>query len=224
MNRWWLLPLAAVGAGVFARGLRRPELHQALENLHAFDMPSARLYDAIFGALAEGLYKEIASELAAACPEGQLLEVGCGPGRLAVHLARLAPGLAITAADLSSAMIERASQRATQAGLAQRVRFQMADVADLPFPDRHFDLVTSTFAFHHFARPARALEELHRVLKPGAEAWLYDVPDWLVHTVRQARLSRYAQDSPFSSVDTRRALWRGLAPLYLRFRLRRAAP
>ncbi|MBI2888275.1 MAG: class I SAM-dependent methyltransferase [Chloroflexi bacterium] len=224
MNRWWLLPLAAVGAGLFARGLRRAELHQTLENLRAFDMPSAWLYDAIFGARAEGAYRQIASELAAVCPEGALLEVGCGPGRLAVHLAHLAPRLAITGADLSTGMVERASQRAARAGVAQRVRFQIADAAELPYPDRHFDLVASTFTFHHFARPARALGEIHRVLKPGAEAWLYDVPDWLVHTMHQARLSEHAPESPFRGVDIQWVLWRGLAPLYLRFRLRRTQP
>jgi ubiquinone/menaquinone biosynthesis C-methylase UbiE len=113
------------------------------------------------------LYARVAGEVAAAHPGGKVLEVGSGPGRLAVRLAREAPGMTLTGVDISDAMVERAARRAAGAGLSERVRFEVGDVAALPISDGEFDGVVSTLSLHHWSDPDSGLDEIYRVLKPG---------------------------------------------------------
>ncbi|TDA31065.1 MAG: hypothetical protein DSO02_07130, partial [Hadesarchaea archaeon] len=44
-----------------------------------------------------------------------------------------------------------------------------------PFPPSSFDMVVSVGVIHHLLDFRRAPQEIHRVLKPGGEAWLYEV-------------------------------------------------
>jgi ubiquinone/menaquinone biosynthesis C-methylase UbiE len=53
-------------------------------------------------------------------------------------------------------------------------RLLWADAAKLPFDDGSFDLVLSTLSLHHWSQPLECLTEVHRVLKPQHEAWIYD--------------------------------------------------
>lgn len=65
----------------------------------------------------------------------KILDIGCGTGRHAIELARR--GYNVTGVDLSEAMIEKAKEKAEDAGL--NVDFQVADARSLPF-DEQFDL------------------------------------------------------------------------------------
>jgi SAM-dependent methyltransferase len=142
--------------------------------------PSALVYDRTFGWLLGGLYRRMANDLAAAvdgmaAPE--VLEIGPGPGGLAVELARRHAGLRLTGLDIDPAMVERAAQRARREGLDDRLTFLVGDVATLPFPDSSFDLVTSSFSVHHWPDAATGFAEVRRVLRPGGRAIVYDLPD-----------------------------------------------
>jgi ubiquinone/menaquinone biosynthesis C-methylase UbiE len=48
------------------------------------------------------------------------------------------------------------------------------DANRMLFADESFDFITSTFALHHWKSPCRVFNEIHRLLKPGCEAWIYD--------------------------------------------------
>ena len=98
--------------------------------------------------------------------EGKAADLGCGDGRLAVDLARRAPGLSITGVDLSSEMLSEARGRARHGGLGSRVSFREGDVGRLPFTDNSLDLVVSTLSLHHWRDPVVALDEIDRVLRP----------------------------------------------------------
>jgi ubiquinone/menaquinone biosynthesis C-methylase UbiE len=52
-----------------------------------------------------------------------------------VRLAQEAPGTTLTGVDISDAMVKRAAYRAAGAGLSERVRFEVGDVAALPLSD-----------------------------------------------------------------------------------------
>jgi SAM-dependent methyltransferase len=92
------------------------------------------------------------------------LDLGCGPGRNALHLA--AAGWTVDAVDLSPAAIAWAGERAAAAGLDVRFVTGDAFVADLPGP---YDLVVDSGCFHHLPPHRRIshLALLERVLAPG---------------------------------------------------------
>jgi SAM-dependent methyltransferase len=71
-------------------------------------------------------------------------------------------------------MIARATRKAARSGAA--VRFRVAAVEALPFPDASFDVVSSTLMLHHLPGPLRreCVEEIGRVLKPGGRLLAVD--------------------------------------------------
>jgi len=198
-RRRWLIPLAAVGASLLYRRLQRNAEQTAAGTSWEFTGPMARLYD-LFSSAIDSFYARIARRLTDTTSSGQVLDVGCGPGRLAVHLARQAPGLTVTGIDISSDMIELARRRAEVSNLSDRVHFQVADVGALPFPDNQFDLVVSTLSLHHWPDPVRGLVEIRRVLKPAGQACIYDVADWILRlTHHGVGLANVLAQSPFAS-------------------------
>lgn len=222
-RRWsWLVLVALLGAALYRNRLRA-YLERASANVHAFDLPSAGMYDALVASILEGFYAQVAGETAAAFPRGRLLEVGSGPGRLAVWLAQEAPGVAVTGVDISEAMVERATSRAAEANLAERVRFEVGDVGALPFADGEFDGVASTLSLHHWPDASRGLAEIYRVLKPGGEARIYDLAHWLWRPTRgDNQLARLAAESPFGGGEVETIRWPGSVPAFVLLRLRRA--
>jgi SAM-dependent methyltransferase len=221
-RKWWFTLAAMLVTATLYRNRLRAYLEQAYVNVHDFDLPSAGVYDALVATVLEGFYVHVASEVTAAHPGGKLLEVGSGPGRLAVRLARENPGITLTGVDISGAMVERAARRAAGAGLSERVRFEVGDVAALPHSDEEFDAVVSTLSLHHWSDPASGLAEIHRVLKPGGEARIYDLAHWLWLPARdENRLARLAAASLFGEGEVEVVRWPGSVPAFVMLHLRR---
>jgi len=100
-----------------------------------------------------------------------VLDLASGTGEPAISLAsRVGFEGHVTALDLSSDLLAIAAERAQQRGL-KNFSTQQADAHRLPFPDQSFDLVTSRFGVMFFQDCERALREVIRVLKPGAQAY-----------------------------------------------------
>jgi SAM-dependent methyltransferase len=139
----------------------------------------AAVYDALTGLALDPLFTRIAADVATVAPDGaRVLEVGCGPGRLSIRLARRF-GLDVTGLDLDPAMIERARANAERSGTPPPA-FVVGDVAWMAFPDASFDLVVSTLSMHHWADPRAALAEIGRVLRPGGRALIWDLRPGIV--------------------------------------------
>ena len=96
--------------------------------------------------------------------ELDILEVGCGTGRLwKDNLERIPAGWRLTLSDLSTGMLEQA-----QASLSRpALDFVRADVHDLEFADDAFDVVVANHMLYHLEDLDRGLAELRRVLRPG---------------------------------------------------------
>lgn len=136
-----------------------------------------RVYDFLTRLVLGSLYRSIAADVASVAADGaRVLEVGCGPGNLAIRLAR-EPGLKVTGLDLDPRMIDlaRGNARRVMAGSDEQPSFVVGDVASLPFPDASFDLVVSTLSMHHWAEPDQGLAEIRRVLRPGGRALMWDI-------------------------------------------------
>ena len=221
-RKWWFILTAMLVMATLYRNQLHAYLKQASANVRDFDVPSAGAYDALVATVLEGFYARVAGEGGAAHPGGNLLEVGSGPGRLAVRLAREAPGMTLTGVDISGAMVERAARRAARAGLSERVRFEVGDVAALPLSDEEFDGVVSTLSLHHWSDPATGLAEIHRILKPGGEARIYDLAHWLWPPVHGGdRLAQLAAASPFGEGEVEVVRWPGSVPAFVVLLLRR---
>ena len=223
MRKWfWFVPSAGLGAVLLYRNRHRASLERIRANVRAFDLPTAGKYDALAASHLGGLYERVADEVAGSFPSGTVLEVGSGPGRLAVLLARKAPDLNVIGVDISTEMVERAARRATEAGFGEQVRFETGDVGALPFPEGSFDGAVSTLSMHHWPDPARGLAEIHRVLKAGGEARIYDLAHWLWRPAHGAsRLDRLAAESPFGGGTVEVVRWPRRVPAFVLLRLRR---
>jgi 2-polyprenyl-6-hydroxyphenyl methylase/3-demethylubiquinone-9 3-methyltransferase len=90
-----------------------------------------------------------------------VLEIGCGRGGFAAWLSQ--SGASVTACDYSGKAVEIARREFGSSG----VTWQQADIQRLPFLDDTFDVVTSCETIEHVPRPALAVRELARVLRPG---------------------------------------------------------
>jgi SAM-dependent methyltransferase len=221
-RKWWFTIAVMLVTATLYRKWLRAYLEQASANVRDFDLPSAGAYDALVATVLEGFYAHVAGEVAAAHPGGNLLEVGSGPGQLAVRLAREAPGMTLTGVDISNAMVERAARRAAGAGLSERVRFEVGDVAALPLSDGEFDGVVSTLSLHHWSDPASGLAEIHRVLKPDGGARIYDLVHWLWWPARgEDRLGQLAAASPFGEGEVEVVRWPASVPAFVMLLLRR---
>jgi ubiquinone/menaquinone biosynthesis C-methylase UbiE len=155
----------------------------------------ARLYDLgnrLLGRRGKRLHRMLADDLELR-PGDRVLDVGCGPGRLAsVFAERVAPTGAVDGIDAAVEMIKRASSQARRRRVA--VTFQVAFAQDLPFPDATFDAVGCTLALHHVAQDDQrtAVEEMYRVLRSGGRLLIAEFhkgpgrrhvgPRWLRHS------------------------------------------
>jgi SAM-dependent methyltransferase len=96
----------------------------------------------------------------------RLLEVGCGMGTDLLQFAR--GGAICTGVDLTPRSVEISS---LHFGLYDmRADFVLGDGERLPFASESFDVVYSNGVLHHTPDTARAVRELHRVLRPGGVA------------------------------------------------------
>jgi SAM-dependent methyltransferase len=218
---------AAAAVAVVRRGRSATRGHQVPGGILIGD---AGAYDMLSRLLLGSLFDGIAADAAAVAPDGaRVLEVGCGPGRLSIRLARQ-HRLNVTGLDLDPAMVERARANADRLGNGdeRRPAFLVGDAASLAFPDGSFDLVVSTFSMHHWADPTAGLAEIARVLRPGARALVWDLrPGVRPHPFgpRHAHLPdpvEHARGSPLRVVNTTRWRWPWRASLSQRIELIRA--
>jgi ubiquinone/menaquinone biosynthesis C-methylase UbiE len=131
----------------------------------AYDQGVQAAFRDVLPALAEDLLGDVAG-----IRRG--LDVGCGPGQFTVLVAERVPAAEIWGIDLAPTMIELANRHAAASSAAPRLRFAIADVAHLPFPDGHFDAVLSSGSIKHWPDQSAALREIHRVLAPGGRAFI----------------------------------------------------
>jgi ubiquinone/menaquinone biosynthesis C-methylase UbiE len=165
-------------------------------------MDDAAGYDRM-ARLFAGFYRGIAADIAANVPAGaRVLELGCGPGHLAIRLVR-DHRLDVVGLDLDPAMVERARLGAKRLTGA-RPEFVVGDAAALPFDAAEFDLVVSTLSLHHWSDPASASAEIARVLRPGGRVLVWDIRPGRMplhrHADDPARSLEHASLMPLSTV------------------------
>ncbi len=108
-------------------------------------------------------------------PDCRILDLCCGTGDMTFALSKQAGNRRpqVLGADFSHAMLQRARSKSLDKlsanGPSSTPRWIEADALRLPFPDQHFNLVTSAFGFRNLADYDAGLREIRRVLRPGGE-------------------------------------------------------
>jgi ubiquinone/menaquinone biosynthesis C-methylase UbiE len=118
-------------------------------------------------------FRRQAQAVAAQLPGGgAVLEVAPGPGFFAVELAKLG-NFRITALDISRTFIDIATANAQSAGVI--IDFRLGNASAMPLECNAFDFVYCSAAFKNFSEPVQAIDEMHRVLRPGGQALIVDL-------------------------------------------------
>jgi ubiquinone/menaquinone biosynthesis C-methylase UbiE len=119
--------------------------------------------------------KERSYEMLRLRPGMRFLDVGCGPGTDTLVLARrLGSRGEVVGVDSNIDMVATAERRASEAGLADRVRHLHGYASDLPFPNGMFDGCRAERLFIHLRDPLAALEEMIRVTRTGGRVVAVD--------------------------------------------------
>jgi ubiquinone/menaquinone biosynthesis C-methylase UbiE len=138
-----------------------------------------------------------AERLSSGC---NVLEIAPGPGFFAIELAKLGD-FKITGLDISRTFVEIATANARNAGT--KIDFRLGNASAMPFADESFDFIYCSAAFKNFSEPVKALDEMHRVLRPGSEALVVD----LRKDVSLDEIDAYVKQSGRSRVDAWMTSW-----------------
>ncbi len=163
----------SIGHGPAASGadgsMGVPDVHRPrADAARTYDRLS-RIYDLTEGPF-ERPYQDLGLRLLAGRPGERVLEIGHGTGRCLVALARaVGPDGRVTGLDISEGMRRVAQRRLSRAGLADRTDLRVGDAIALPFADRSFDAIFTSFCLELFSTTdiPLVLRECRRVLRPG---------------------------------------------------------
>jgi 2-polyprenyl-3-methyl-5-hydroxy-6-metoxy-1,4-benzoquinol methylase len=106
-------------------------------------------------------------------PPARVADVACGVGWAGIAIARAYPNVRVDGFDLDPSSIALANDYAAEAGLADRVSFQVRDAGD-PANEGHYDLAVVIEAIHDMSRPVEALAAIRKMLAPGGTAIIAD--------------------------------------------------
>jgi ubiquinone/menaquinone biosynthesis C-methylase UbiE len=139
------------------------------------------------------VHRAVLDAVSASCARPHdVLDVGCGTGRLLEAVATRFGDARLTGVDTSAEMVAEARRKHEG---DERFVFEQGNAAALPFPPESFDVVSSTMSFHHWADQAGGVREVSRVLRVGGLFALADI------------------DAPFLSLVGPVMRWRGQANL-----------
>jgi ubiquinone/menaquinone biosynthesis methyltransferase len=135
-------------------------------------------YDLLNQTLSLGLHrvwKQMAVRWSGATQGGQVLDLCCGTGDLALQLARrVGKKGRVVGLDFSPAMLAIAKSRELQRYPGYSLEWILADALHLPFVEHSFDAITMGYGLRNVTDIPQALREMQRVLKPGCRAAILD--------------------------------------------------
>jgi len=108
-------------------------------------------------------------------PGWRMLDLACGTGIVARAAGTvIGPSGTVVGSDLNEGMLEEAAKHEVHGAT---VEWQHADATDLPFETGEFDAVLCQQGLQFIPEKAATVAEIHRVLRPGGRAWIFDGRD-----------------------------------------------
>ena len=131
----------------------------------------------------ENVIREHLVDMLCLKPDSKVLEIGCGTGRGAMHLAkRLGPNGRLYLQEISPRLLAKTVAKLNANGI--KAEISIANGSYLPFADNSFDAAHHFGGINTFAEIQRCLAELARVVKPGGKVVIGDegLAPWLRNT------------------------------------------
>ncbi len=107
-------------------------------------------------------------------PAITVADLGAGEGLVSQLLARRAER--VWCIDNSPKMVEVGTELAKKNGLAN-LTYKLGDIESVPLPDKSVDLAILSQALHHASHPQTAVNEAHRILRPGGQLLVLDLKE-----------------------------------------------
>lgn len=144
-------------------------------------------YDSLFPSVIYQAIHQRLLEYVNLPPQPEVLDLGCGTGRLLSRLAATFPDLRGTGLDLSAQMIRQARSRNSH---RPRLIYLQGNALALPFVEGQFNAVFNTLSFLHYPTPEQVFAEVSRVLQKDGQFYLVDI------TTKQQSPSHYLGLAP----------------------------
>ncbi|CAO2629212.1 2-methoxy-6-polyprenyl-1,4-benzoquinol methylase, mitochondrial [Lemmus lemmus] len=176
-HRFW--PGATPSARSLSQEKRAAETHFGFETVSEEEKGGkvyqvfesvAKKYDVMNDMMSLGIHrawKDLLIRKMHPLPGTQLLDVAGGTGDIAFRFLRYVQGSLVTVCDINREMLKVGKQKAVDQGHTAGLAWVLGDAEELPFDDDKFDVYTIAFGIRNVTHIDRALQEAHRVLKPG---------------------------------------------------------
>ena len=115
------------------------------------------------------IHKGVLSLVNVKSAPGDILDVGCGTGRLLRKIRERWPYARLIGVDPAEGMVKKARQMMPDS------TFIVSPAESIPLPDTSVDLIFSTTSFHHWSDQLQGIREIRRVLRPGGQFFVADV-------------------------------------------------
>ena len=106
---------------------------------------------------------------------GLVLDLGCGPGDIAVRIARQFPDLSVDGIDGAQAMLAAGHERLQREGLSDRVALHRVCLPGDPLPRTRYSGIVSNSLLHHLHDPQVLWRTVAHALEPGAPVFIADL-------------------------------------------------
>jgi ubiquinone/menaquinone biosynthesis C-methylase UbiE len=137
----------------------------------------------------------VADFLAFRAAGGNVLDVGAGTAQIPIELCQRSAGVRVVAIDAARHMIELGVANVGRAGYADRIRLELCDAKQLPFPAASFDAVISNSIVHHIPQPESVLAEMLRAVKPAGAIFVRDLARPADEATLRRLVAQYAGDA-----------------------------
>lgn len=105
---------------------------------------------------------------------GRIADIGCGHGASGILIAQAFPNTTVLGIDYHASSIQVARERATEAGVAERVRFEVGTASVLGDSEQRFDLICFMDSLHDMGHPLEALRAARQAIAPDGALMLVE--------------------------------------------------
>ena len=107
--------------------------------------------------------------------DGDVLDLGCGPGDVIIRFARHFPYSQLLAVDGAEAMLALGQKAIEEAELSDRITLQKAYLPTDSLPEKNYQAIISNSLLHHLQDPQVIWQTIKRYAKPGTRVFVMDL-------------------------------------------------